>query len=276
VPTGSRGRFEGALLLDSRGMSSPAPQDQPFALPAPKVARPLTAPPARGRVLVVAPHPDDEAIGPGATLLLHRALGDPVDALFVTSGVHGDHRHAHDPAAYVAIRQAEARAAAAVLGIGHTEFWGYPDGMVVTAADLAAVTARLADLLARMRPDVIYAPHLRESHSDHHFVALAVQGAHRAAHSGAALFGYEVWSPLDADLAVDVGAVYPRKLEAIRCYASQLEQNDIPRAVDGLNRYRAVLLPPGGQHAAVLGVGPAARAHPGRAAGHAPQAGSGA
>ncbi len=233
-------------------MTSQASHEQPFALPAPKVARPLTAPPARGRVLVVAPHPDDEAIGPGATLLLHRALGDPVDALFVTSGVHGDHRHAHDPAAYVATRQAEARAAAAVLGIGRTEFWAYPDGMVVTAADLAAVTARLADLFARTRPDVIYAPHLLESHSDHHFVALAVQAAHRDARSAAALFGYEVWSPLDADLAVDVGAVYPRKLEAIRCYASQLEQNDIPRAVDGLNRYRAVLLPPGGQHAEVF------------------------
>jgi LmbE family N-acetylglucosaminyl deacetylase len=221
-------------------------------LPAPKVARPLTAPPARGRVLVVAPHPDDEAIGPGATLVLHRQLGDEVSALFVTSGVHGDQGGARDPAAYVARRQAEARAAAEVLGIGRTEFWGYPDGMVVTAADLAAVTARLADLLARAAPDVIYAPHLRESHSDHHFVARAVERAHRAAGSRARLYGYEVWSPLEADLAVDVGAVYPRKLEAIRCYASQLERNDIPCAVDGLNRYRAVLLPPGGRHAEVF------------------------
>jgi N-acetylglucosamine malate deacetylase 1 len=239
-------------LLDFRCMTAQAPTDDAAPLPAPKVARPLRAPPRRGRVLVVAPHPDDEAIGPGATLLLHRSLGDPVDALFVTSGVHGDHRGAHDPAAYVAKREAEARAAAAVLGIGRAEFWGYPDGMVVTAADLAAVTARLADLLARTRPDVIYAPHLGESHSDHHFVARAVAAAHRDARSGASLFGYEVWSPLDADLAVDVGAVYPRKLDAIRCYASQLECNDIPRAVDGLNRYRAVLLPPGGQYAEVF------------------------
>ncbi|HTE05757.1 MAG TPA: PIG-L family deacetylase [Planctomycetota bacterium] len=231
---------------------SSSPTEQASPLPAPKVARPLTAPPRRGRVLVVAPHPDDEAIGPGATLLLHGGLGDSVDALFVTSGVHGDHRHAEDPASYVARRQAEARAAAAVLGVQRTEFWGYPDGMVVTAADLAAVTARLTELLARTRPDVIYAPHLGESHSDHHFVARAVQAAHRDAASGASLYGYEVWSPLDADLAVDVGAVYPRKLDAIRCYASQLQSNDIPRAVDGLNRYRAVLLPPGGQYAEVF------------------------
>jgi LmbE family N-acetylglucosaminyl deacetylase len=122
--------------------------------------------------------------------------------------------------------------------------------MVVTHADLAAVTARLAELLARVRPDVVYVPHAGEAHADHHFVSLAVAGALAAPGAGEPhVFGYEVWSPLDADVAVDVAAVYPRKLDAIRCYASQLERNDIPRAVDGLNRFRAVLLPPGGAYA---------------------------
>jgi LmbE family N-acetylglucosaminyl deacetylase len=224
------------------------------ALPAPRVARPLTGPPARGRVLVVAPHPDDEAIGPGATLALHHRLGDPVSALFVTSGVHGD-RGGRGPQEYVAQRRGEAEAAAAELGIGRTEFWDYPDGMVVTEADLEAVVARLAELLARERPDVVYAPHAGEAHSDHHFVALAVARAlarARPAGSAPRRFGYEVWSPLEPDWAVDVGAVYETKLAAIRCYASQLERNDIPRAVDGLNRYRAVLLPPGGSYAEVF------------------------
>jgi LmbE family N-acetylglucosaminyl deacetylase len=227
-------------------------------LAAPRIARPLVEPPVRGRVLVVAPHPDDEAIGPGATLALHHRLGDPIGALFVTSGLHGD-RGARSPQEYVALRRAEAQAAAAVLGIGRTEFWDYPDGMVVTEADLGAVVERLADLLRRERPDVVYAPHAGETHSDHHFVALAVARARaRLAGTGAApdgaprVLGYEVWSPLEPDWAVDVASVYETKLRAIRCYASQLERNDIPRAVDGLNRFRAVLLPPGGRYAEVF------------------------
>ena len=225
-------------------------------LPAPRVPQPVRAPPWRGRVLCLAPHPDDEAIGPGATLLLHRQAGDPVHALFVTSGVHGDNRGRWSEAEYVALRRREALAAAEVLGLTGTEFWDYPDGMVVTEADLATVTGRLLDAFARVRPEVVYAPHPDELHSDHHFLALAAAAAVAACPSrglpAPKLLGYEVWSPLAADWVVDVGPVYERKLAAIRCYASQLELNDIPRAVDGLNRFRAVLLPPGGAWAEVF------------------------
>lgn len=228
------------------------PTDASRPLSPPPLARPCTAPPFRGRVLVVAPHPDDEAIGPGGTLVLHRRLGDPVDALFVTSGVHGDNQGRVPDDTYVALRRREAQDAARVLGLGLTEFWDYPDGMVVTEADLAAVVERLAAHLAAARPEVIYAPHADEQHSDHHFVSLAVQRAAQAARGkGPAprVLGYEVWSPLQPHWAVDVASVYEAKLSAIRCYRSQLERSDIARAVDGLNRYRAVLLPPGGSYA---------------------------
>jgi LmbE family N-acetylglucosaminyl deacetylase len=221
-------------------------------LPSPPVARPCSAPPHRGRVLVVAPHPDDEAIGPGGTLVLHRRLGDPVDALFVTSGVHGDNQGRMPDDEYVALRRREARDAARVLGLGLTEFWDYPDGMIVTEGDLDVVVARLVAHLATSRPDVIYAPHPDEQHSDHHFVSLAVQRAVQAARGTGPsphVLGYEVWSPLQPDWAVDVASVYEAKLAGIRCYRSQLERGDIPRAVEGLNRYRAVLLPPGGSYA---------------------------
>jgi len=241
------------------GARADADPHDALALPAPRPPRPLTAPPHRGRVLVLAPHPDDEVIGPGGTLLLHVAAGDPVFALFLTSGVHGDNRGRYTEADYIALRRREAAAAAAVLGLSGTEFWDYPDNMVVTRGDLAAVTARLRDLVVRLAPDVIYAPHPGELHGDHHFTALAAQAAvgelARAVAAGAApaglarppaLLGYEVWSPLEPDWVVDTAAVHQRKLDAVRCYKSQLERNDIPRAVDGLNRFRAVLLPPGG------------------------------
>ena len=83
-------------------------------LPAPRLARPCREPPYRGRVLVVAPHPDDETFGPGATLALHARLGDPVACVFVTTGVHGDLEIGADADDYVARRRQEADHHAAV------------------------------------------------------------------------------------------------------------------------------------------------------------------
>ncbi|GJM22378.1 MAG: hypothetical protein DHS20C15_22930 [Planctomycetota bacterium] len=218
-------------------MSDSAPLSPPAA---PRVVEGL---PGDSPVLVLAPHPDDESLGCGATLALHAEAGHAVHAVFLTSGVHGAPGGAADPQAYIATRRAEAEAAAQQLGLASTSFWGLPDSMVVTQADLHAVVERLVALLDELRPALVYAPHAGEQHSDHHFVALAIERAAKRAAQTPRVLGYEVWSPLVADLVVDVTAVYARKLAAVDCYVSQLEHTDLRGAVEGMNRYRAILLP---------------------------------
>ena len=71
-------------------------------------------------VLIVAPHPDDEAIGCGGTICLHRQRGDRVHAVFLTSGERGLTGAA--PEAARAIRESEARAAAGVLSLDRLDF----------------------------------------------------------------------------------------------------------------------------------------------------------
>ncbi len=218
----------------------------PRPLQPPSLPRTLESAPASGTVLVLAPHPDDETVGLGGTLALHAAAGDTVHVLFATTGVHGDPDKVHEPGHYVAMRQAEARAAAAELGIAELVFWDFPDSCVVTTQDLAHITDMLCAEYERLQPDVVYAPHAAEAHSDHHFIGLAAKAAHRKHGRGKPLFGYEVWSPLVPDVLVDVTPVYDSKRRAIACYASQLEHSDILGATEGMNRYRAVLLPGAG------------------------------
>lgn len=222
----------------------PASAGRPAVVPRPALPRVLDGPPPGRRVLVLAPHPDDESAGPGALLAAHAARGDDVSVVFATTGVHGDPEGARDPAAYVALRRREAEAACDVLGVGARVFWDYPDGMTVTEDDLSHVAALIGVLLRDGAPDVIYAPHPGECHADHHVLGLAALSAHAACASRAALYGYEVWSPLAApDLVLDVTGTYPAKLRALRCYASQLAHTDVLGAIEGLNRYRAMLLP---------------------------------
>lgn len=214
----------------------------------PPPPRRLSAPPGRGRVLVLAPHPDDETIGVGATLALHRQLGDPVDVVFLTAGTAGDPTGRAEPAAYARTREREARAAAAVLDLASCEFWGYPDNCQVNENDLALIVPRVREVLERRRPDVVYAPHEGEQHSDHFVAAVALRRALAGLGPGAMpppAFGYEVWSASLAEAIVDVSAVYDTKLRALACYRSQLDYTDIERFISGLNSYRAVFLEKG-------------------------------
>ncbi len=211
----------------------------------PPPPRRLLGPPARGRVLVLAPHPDDEAVGPGGVLLQHAALGDPIACVFLTSGAAGDATGREDPAAYAALRAEEARASARVLGIGALEFWGYPDGHEVNENDLALLVPRVRDAFERLRPDVVYAPHELDQHGDHHTAAVLLRRALAALAAPPPAFGYEVWSPCQADFVVDVSAVHERKMDALRCHASQLLHTDMVRSIGGLNAYRATFLEKG-------------------------------
>ncbi len=212
--------------------------------PPPPPAR-LAGPVVRGRVLVFAPHPDDETIGPGGTLRLHARGSDEIHAVFLTAGTSGDPTGQEDPIEYTRRRRGEAEAAAKVLGIGGLEFWGLPDNYRVNENDLATLVPRVAESIERVKPDVVYAPHEGDQHSDHHVTAVLVRRALAKFRKAPMAFGYEVWSASLATHIVDISPVYEEKMAALRCYSSQLEHTDIERFITGLNAYRAVFLAKG-------------------------------
>jgi LmbE family N-acetylglucosaminyl deacetylase len=183
-------------------------------------------------VVVLAAHPDDEALGCGGAVLTHMAAGDRVVVVFVTSGEGGLGSYPVEEARR--IREAEARAAAEVLGFVSVEFLRLPDGSLVD--DLGALRSMLSPLVDGV--DIVYAPHPAEDHADHAALGRVVGDMA----SGAEAFGYEIWTPVARpDRIVDVSAVMARKLEAVRCYRCQLEHWPYDRAVEGLNAYRGAL-----------------------------------
>jgi LmbE family N-acetylglucosaminyl deacetylase len=190
-------------------------------------------------VLVIAPHPDDESIGCGGAIALHAQRGARVVVAFLTSGELGLKHLPRDEAWRV--REAEARAAADVLGVAELHFLRLPDWFV--GEQLRAGAGALQPLLRAERPVLIYAPHAGEWHPDHKAAIPLL----RAASAGAAipapqLRTYEVWTPLaEHDHVEDVTAVMAAKLRAVRCHVSQLTTYPYDRAVRGLNRYRGVI-----------------------------------
>ena len=145
------------------------------------------------RLMAVLAHPDDESLGVGGTLAKYAAEGVEVFLLTATRGDGGryrgyradDERHP-GPAALAAIREAELRAAASVLGIRDVALLEYRDQQL----DRANPRQAIADIVAhlrRVRPDVVvtFAADGAYGHPDHIAISQLTTAATVAAADGA-------------------------------------------------------------------------------------------
>ena len=215
--------------MTARYRHGPPPQPEVWAKPKP------------GRVLCFAPHPDDEAAGPGGTLVLHRQQGDPVRVVLATDGIAGDPDGKFDKATYGERRRAESRAAMAVLGVDDVAFWGLPDSCEITENDIETVAGLAAREIREFAPDLIYAPWEGEGHGDHWALSMSVQRALAMTEFRGLAYGYEIWNACVPDLIVDITAVVETKRESMRQYPSQLAYADYLHPIFGLNAHRSLL-----------------------------------
>src|SRR4051794_3955876 len=187
------------------------------------------------RALVIAPHPDDEAIGCGGAIVQHAERGDQVDVAFLTSG---ELALDHVPAADAwEVREAEARAAGAVLGVSDMTFLRRPDWFLEEHVE--STIADVAALIEGHGADLVYVPHEAEWHPDHRAAfAIGLEAAVRCGLAATSVLRYEVWTPLAVfDVIEDVTEQMARKIDAIERYPSQLRTFDYVQAARGLAHY---------------------------------------
>ncbi len=79
------------------------------------------------KVIVFAPHPDDETIGCGGAIAAHCKHGDQVKIIILTNGDKAGAHNRHSKEEYIEVRKTEAKQAGIVLGVKDIEFWEYPD-----------------------------------------------------------------------------------------------------------------------------------------------------
>jgi LmbE family N-acetylglucosaminyl deacetylase len=197
--------------------------------------------PPRGRVLCLAPHPDDECIGPGGSLALHRAQGDAVRVVIGTDGQAGDPAGKFQGHDYAARRRAESVAAGRELGVDDLVFWGFPDSCVITDNDIETIAQRIEGEIAGYRPDVVYGPWEGEGNDDHRALYCGMVRAVRRMRFGGEVLAYEIWNFMVPDVIHDVSAVIDQKERAIRCFETQMSYTDILRTTLGLNAARSII-----------------------------------
>jgi N-acetylglucosamine malate deacetylase 1 len=189
------------------------------------------------RVLVVAPHLDDEAVACGGTLLLHRRAGSEVHVVFTSDSTSGI-ANAHCRSLMRSTREREALAAKSVLDYQSSEILGFPDGTLFQHEQ--PMRERLRVAIRDFRPTQILSPFPADSHGDHQATAHATALAACDADFDGEIWAYEVWTTLWPNTFIDISAVGNEKARAIDCYTSQLANRDYVGATMGLNRYRGL------------------------------------
>jgi LmbE family N-acetylglucosaminyl deacetylase len=182
---------------------------------------------APAKVVVLAPHADDELLGCGGTLARLSAQGADVHVIVVFDGAAGDPRQLFDPSRYVQEREAEARRGGEHIGVTSYEFWRLPEGHVASEEDLAEHLPRLAVALSALAPDLLLAPWSGDGHADHASVARAVEAWVESVNPDCEVWGYEVWSELEPDVLVDVTETWHRKLAGLEEHRTQRAYRDL-------------------------------------------------
>lgn len=203
-----------------------------------KRAAPLPKLDAMQTFLFIGPHPDDIEVACAPTVKRLTDAGKRVQFLVLTDGRMGS----VDPALYgdplVSVRQAEARASAALLGVSDVAFLPFHDGGMYPVEEAACAIAKA---IVALRPDAVFAPDPdvpSECHADHIKTGLAAKMAMNMApfspvmesvgasgsHAVKALAFYYTDKP---NAFLTIGKTFFARREALACHKSQFTEADL-------------------------------------------------
>jgi LmbE family N-acetylglucosaminyl deacetylase len=194
------------------------------------------------RILVVAPHPDDETLGAGGAIAKFVQQGHEVAVLVVSGHLPPLYRRED----YETTVQ-EAGRAFGVLGVKRSWFLEIPATMVAQQA-VHVVNGKISEVVGDVQPHIVLCP-FPDRHVDHRAVFESVMVATRPVKAGRSielLAAYETLSEthwnaphIEANFVpnwvVDITEQMHGKLEALACYASQIPPSPGARSIDAVN-----------------------------------------
>lgn len=208
-------------------------------------------------ILCFAPHPDDEILGCGGSILKALSMGCQVHICYLSFGEYGSPKFA--PAKLLSIRKKEALSVGEFLGIPkkNISFLAIPDNQI-NHYDLNCIK-KIMELVRIIKPDLVYLPHEYEQSSDHSEAhklimrALDMAGSNNFFEFGKSawwvnnVLAYEIWTPMERyQYSEDISNFIDRKIKALKLNESQMSQSGnisdfIGEKAKFLSGYRAAM-----------------------------------
>lgn len=193
------------------------------------------------KTIVIAPHPDDEVLGVGGTLLRRKAEGAKVAWLIVT-GITVESGWSEEK---VKQRADEIKQITALFGFDSVFELNFPATHLVQVP-MSDLVAAVSNVFKAFEPEEVFVPHLADVHTDHKFVFDAVASCSKWFRypSVKRVLAYETLSETDFGLGtqqgfrpnvfVDIEPFLDDKLRAMDIYASELGAFPFPRSHEAI------------------------------------------
>lgn len=182
------------------------------------------------RVFVISSHPDDETLGCAGTIAKHIANGDEVHCIVMASNYRSP--QIADDFQKVML----------VLGVKHYKLFGLPD-MELEKYTMRELSKLIEQYIEEVGvPDVVYTHWEKDLSQDHRLTFLATITALRPVwNKSFFIYSFESpssteWSghPFDAEMFVDVKDFMDKKMEALKCYKTEIQLFPHPRSKESL------------------------------------------
>ncbi len=203
------------------------------------------------KVLFVAVHPDDETLGCGGSILKHKALGDEIYWLIITSvrnhplGIWSED--------FARKRDETIKRVAEAYGFNKVVELELPS-IMLDKIDMGSFVGKVSKALDDIKPDTIYMMNRSDVHSDHRVSFSAVYGCLKSFRRPyihrilmfEALSETEFATPLAEsafipNVFVDITSFLGKKLEIMNLFQNEIMEDPYPRSIssiEALARYR--------------------------------------
>lgn len=203
------------------------------------------------KILVIAPHPDDEVLGCGGTMIRNVEEGNEVYVCVVTKGFPPLFN-----AERTALNRQDTIACHEAIGIKETFFLDFPSTQLETIAR-SDFNGKILEVIRTLVPDEVYIPHWGDMQKDHQMVAEACMVAVRPKYMPQVkrVYSYETMSETAwnapniqnefiPNVYVDISDTIEEKKKALSFF--KLQVSDFPdarslEAIDALARYRGAI-----------------------------------
>ena len=195
------------------------------------------------KILVVAAHTDDEAIGCGGTISRHVAEGDDVHVVFMADGVTSRSEATSQDQQKRAVAAENAKA---ILGYLKAYYLGLPDNQM-DSISLLEVVKPLEKIIQDFAPELIYTHHVGDLNIDHRIACQAVLTACRPIPGSSVreILSFEIMSstewvghggmPFEPDVFVDIDSHWECKHLSLLAYAQEMRQPPHSRSIEHLD-----------------------------------------